>query len=110
MSGAKHTPGPWSVFKAAHTIQIDKGAKPKGKRPCIVEWGGFDCNDMPRATNLANAHLIAAAPMLLDACEDALKALRLLRVGMAKDVKAVEMIDAHISEIEYAMLAARGEA
>lgn len=41
--------------------------------------------------------------MLLEACDDALKAFRLLRIGMAHEPKAIEVIDAHISELEYAI-------
>lgn len=51
----------------------------------------------------ANARLIAAAPMLYEGALDAVKAFKLLRVGMANDPKAIEVIDAHVAELEYAI-------
>jgi hypothetical protein len=61
---------------------------------------GIDC---------ADARLIAAAPQLHDAAVDALEAFRLLRDGLSHDAKAVEMIDAHIDDLEIALMKARGQ-
>ena len=66
MSG-KHTPGPWSAFIGSNTIAVCIGSMPNGKRPCIVDWAGFDSCDLPREQQVANARLIASAPALLDA-------------------------------------------
>ncbi len=66
MSENPWTPGPWSVFNRADTIAVCIGNEAEGKRPCIVDWPGFDSTGLPRAENLANARLIAAAPELAD--------------------------------------------
>jgi hypothetical protein len=65
----KHTPGPWTAFIGGRgrTISIDIGPTPNGKRPCIINWSGFDDTDLPVMQRVANAHLIAAAPDLLGA-------------------------------------------
>lgn len=57
---SKHTPGPWrmEVVKVMHGMSIDVYA-PDGKR--IVK-------DLPNSDE-ANARLIAAAPELLNVCE-----------------------------------------
>ena len=68
---SEHTPGPWSAFISGNTIAIDLGANPRGERPCIIGWPGFDSNDQTKATNIANARLIAAAPDLLEALQEA---------------------------------------
>jgi hypothetical protein len=58
---AKHTPGPWKVYsiviggEPAHRVDGPHKGKPINWRP-----------------TLANAHLIAAAPDMLEALEDAL--------------------------------------
>ena len=66
----KHTPGPWKVFNLSDAypgIEAVNG----GRRYTIVVYGDADeyCGirgDSPE-TRLANAHLIAAAPDLLEA-------------------------------------------
>ena len=56
---ATHTPGPWNVG----TGWIYAGAKPKGAK--------FICEGLPiSAEGYANAHLIAAAPELLEALRE----------------------------------------
>jgi hypothetical protein len=72
---AKHTPGPWSAFISPNqkTIAIDIGATPKGLRPNIVDWMGFDGNGIPLNQNVANARLIASAPELLEALKALVK-------------------------------------
>lgn len=72
---SKHTPGPWSAYIGGGVISVCIGAIPNGKRPCIVEWPGFDSCDLPLAQQKANARLIAAAPDLLAGC---IKAVELL--------------------------------
>lgn len=61
---ADYTKGPWGVFNHNGTICIDNRGG-DGHRPCIVDWPGFDGNEMSRKENEANAQLIAAAPDLL---------------------------------------------
>lgn len=63
-----HTPGPWHVYHAPlrpppfnHMIievQDADGA-------AVVQWGGFDFSGRLKKTHLANAKLMAAAPMML---------------------------------------------
>ncbi len=66
MSKPKHTPGPWSVYDGlGQTLAVCIGDEANGKRPCIVDWPGFDSCDLPFAQKRANAHLIAAAPDML---------------------------------------------
>ena len=61
------TKGPWSVFNKDQTICIEPRSVATGRRPCVVDWPGFDSNDMPKSENIANAHLIAASPDLYEA-------------------------------------------
>lgn len=71
MARAKHTPGPWSVYDGlGKTLAVCIGEEPNGKRPCIVDWPGFDSCDLPFSQQRANAHLIAAAPDMLAALKD----------------------------------------
>jgi hypothetical protein len=57
----KRTQGEWSVFYGGgKTIAVDIGATPHGKRPNIVDWCGFDQNDLPKKESLTNARFIAA--------------------------------------------------
>lgn len=55
---SEHTPGPWEVARNGKTVNI-----PRGDKPCHGVYGAF-CG------TLANAHLIAAAPDLLEALEE----------------------------------------
>lgn len=72
---SEHTPSPWSVFNGnnGETLAICIGDDSNGKTPCIVNWMGFDSNQIPRKQNIANTHLIAAAPELLEALEGLLE-------------------------------------
>jgi len=92
MSAGKHTPGPWSVSELSASghfsedyIFIEPGI-------AVIERAveGQDAEDMP------NAHLIAAAPELLEA----LQAARLHIVGEALPTKAnaIAMIKAAIAK------------
>ena len=49
-----------------------------------------------------------AAQMLLEGAQDAVEAFKLLRLGMAGEPKAIEVIDAHIDELEFAIAKATG--
>ncbi len=98
---AGHTPGPWKVsFDGA---QVYSGTR--------TQWIIADCLPSDRADRsryAANANLIAAAPMLLEGADDAVKAFKVLRIGLAGEPKALEVIDAHIDELEYAIATATG--
>lgn len=93
------TPGPWAHeptnSASLSYVAVSTVGGANGNTVVIGQCAGPDRD--------ANARLIAAAPMLVEACDDAVKAFRLLRMGMAGDAKAVEVIDAHISELEYAI-------
>lgn len=76
MSEAKHTPGPWSVYDSfGKTLAVCIGKDANGKRPCIVDWPGFDSCDLPFRQQRANAHLIAAAPDLLAVVRELIAAI-----------------------------------
>ena len=66
----KATPGPWGAWIKSRTIQVDaRGGD--GKLPAIINWPGFDGNDMGQKANNANAAYIAAAnPATLTAILD----------------------------------------
>jgi hypothetical protein len=57
---SKHTPGPWSVQKRSFIISV------------AAKHGAFCSLGVPTDEREATAHLIAAAPDLLAACEEAL--------------------------------------
>ena len=85
-----YTKGPWGVFNHNGTICIDNRGG-DGRRPCIVDWPGFDGNEMSRKENEANARLIAAAPEMLEALNAAVSQVHLTNSTepMSPDVKRV---------------------
>lgn len=115
MSG--HTPGPWYIGNEgyAHGSEFEIRADAQDFDWYItgVPWGDdvYD-QSIPRFNEAeANARLISAAPELLDAAEDSLAAFRLLRVGLLKLApETIEVIDAHIDELEFVLAKARGDA
>lgn len=106
-TNAQHTPGPWEA----------------GQHPAIANgWivrpvlFGSRVRVLPECEggavlikSKADAHLIAAATELLEGAQDAVEAFALLRLAMRGDAKAIEMIDAHISELNFAIRKATGE-
>lgn len=63
MSETKHTPGPWMV---RHAYNVMAG------RRSVATCGGYYSNvpgEDSHGENVANAHLVAAAPDLLAACQ-----------------------------------------
>ena len=95
----KHTPGPWRIkdagnlFPRAYTIR-DASLYPV----CYAEKHCEIGND-----GLANAHLIAAAPDLLQACE---KALELIYQFGPRNVNEYE----NVKNIQQAIQKAKGGA
>lgn len=73
MSAPKHTPGPWqrSGMRSRSPEYKGHGVGPDGDVVVVVPY-----NDADHAECMANAHLIAAAPDLLDACIEALSQMR----------------------------------
>ena len=67
MSELKHTPGPWSVVaNGGHSYTI------RGSRNEAICDTSIWLHSDPHSESRANAHLIAAAPDLLEALEDLL--------------------------------------
>lgn len=63
----QHTKGPWTIFKGYIVQANEDGSVPLNtKWICQVEYFGPDSTE-------ANAHLIAASPELLIACQFALE-------------------------------------
>lgn len=75
MSAAKHTLGPWDCGKASDGTWYIHATDALGFRPA---WTPFGCIAAVRPTpaSEADAMLIAAAPALADALEEALRLLR----------------------------------
>ena len=95
----KHTPGPWS-------IENDNGDSPEAMGPCLcvttdTSHIAFVFDDAP-----ANAHLIAAAPDLLEACEAVLLRLDLEAQEQGED--AVFPCAAMRADLRAAITRARG--
>jgi hypothetical protein len=49
-----------------------------------------------------------AAPMLLEAAQDAVEGFKTLRIGLRDNKAAIECIDAHIDKLNYAIAGATG--
>jgi len=104
--GGGHTPGPW-VWRGTPGSSDLCSAHGDVLKDYGYEGFGFASYD--DAQDLANANLFAAAPILLEGAEDAVDAFKLLRIGMQDEPKAVELIDAILNELEYAIRRAKGE-
>ena len=79
MSAAKHTPGPWEHAATENGFDIwDSFSRPKSKERILVAQISDDEDEpaMRVGEALANAKLIAAAPMLADALETLLELSR----------------------------------
>lgn len=51
----------------------------------------------------------AGVAMLMEGAQDAVDAFKTLRIGMLDNKAAIEVIDAHIDELEYALSAIKGD-
>ena len=102
---APGTPGPWGVGPS-HVVRF--GWYDQQGRRC-TGWIAECVGEHPPGEIEANANLIAAAPLLYEGALDTVIALKLLRLGLADNAPALEMIDAHVDELEYALAKARGE-
>lgn len=106
MTPAKHTPGPWNVapgFESTSQYRnrwriSAQSPHVTGKMQTICELNG----PWDEKNYAANAHLIAASPELLEACESSLKVL-LMDSDMEKDFAP------EISQLRTAILKARGQ-
>jgi hypothetical protein len=87
----KHTPGPWRVNGEC----IEYGPFVAGDGWCVAKI----VRDPPETE--ANAHLIAAAPELLEACKYAQHRLQTaIRRGRKTDQPCLEMVEAAIRRAE----------
>lgn len=84
MSEARHTPGPWTVWKGhldvyAGEPSLNNEFSIQGRVGDLKEIAhcapGYHSGDIELSEAVANARLIAAAPDLLAACETAMKCL-----------------------------------
>ena len=82
MSTTKHMQGSWEVDENAPLLPIEghaiRDTKDGFTLAMLWEGGGTDGKSMQRA----NANLIAAAPEMLEALEDALEQLKRFEVGV----------------------------
>lgn len=67
---AQHTPGPWKAADLGDSIWIEG---PNFKDNVICDMVGREERGVLTSEDVANAHLIAAAPELLEALEELLK-------------------------------------
>ena len=72
----KHTPGPWKTYFVINSVRVFI-KDIKDRNLAITNCSGLD-------QNIANARLIASAPILLEACEEALICIRSEDYGLAK--------------------------
>lgn len=104
---SEHTPGPWTVQAGDSVVHILDAS---GQRLAVTDTKRY--YQRHDDEDVANAILIATAPMLLEGAQDTVVGLRLLRIGLANSVvdepKMIEVIDAHIDELTYAIAAAMG--
>lgn len=70
MNTTQHTPGPWKAYQGRYSRQLS-GPKDESIGE-IYNWDGEGTSSAIALEAVANAHLIAAAPELLRACELAL--------------------------------------
>lgn len=72
MTQFKGTPGPWEVEDNGYFYDINAGRATVGNVCSSMSW--FDNDEHRGPVAMANARLIAAAPELLEALQDALHA------------------------------------
>lgn len=99
MSNAKHTPGPWSVTRGHYPgFLYIRGAS--FGIPVVTHANDLDSKDTLART--ADAHLIAAAPDLLEALEP------FVRFNSSEPTVTVELSSADIARARAAIAKATG--
>lgn len=107
---AAHTPGPWVIvpYGDGETLVIHYGQSQQ--RVCFLATPSSVTDDFPRIK--ANARLIAAAPALFEALEEA----RLALIAIADSAveagfdQLADIIDTQLCKANEALAAARGGA
>lgn len=119
----KHTPGPW---RSAETIVWALDETGTVNRFCAAVCGGYVLHSERAGGSIrtsaeelaANTRLIAAAPQLLEALEEAEKDLAACSISIHRDLVhrgntmwegVPEILDARIKHIRAAIAAAKGE-
>lgn len=96
----KHTPGPWFVVNVGdedEPMYTVKAARIAGKEP-RHEVALCATGDSPQEMETANAHLIAAAPEMLEALKRARAWIELEMSGTVADCSLITEIDFAISK------------
>jgi hypothetical protein len=105
MSRIKHAPGPWWVSgphttsEPYHISAVDPKYPTTDHKRCVASVFDSDPRD---PENAANAHLIAAAPDLLAACEEGLRLAEIaVRQGLSGSKNFVERcVSNHVSLVQ----------
>lgn len=102
---AAHTPGPWRIWQ-----QVDPAIEQPSAHVALVNTT-FVVGSGPLGAPEADARLIAAAPTLLEALEDAAAILGnvLLHHGVNMSASDLAARMAKLDEFEAAIASARGE-
>lgn len=108
----KHTPGPWRVVKSQDNFHNypdwSTFAVRDARNCCLLVLGEVD--HLPAPENKANARLIAAAPDLLAALENALETLTWAKQEKGAAYQyAAEDLTAATSQLSQALAKAKGQ-
>lgn len=90
---SKHAPGPWHVIEYANGRAFGVGVQVQTKGNMLVTHNICRLSDMATPQAEANAHLIAAAPQMLEALEAAISALEdasCLGFNLTEQIKKVD--------------------
>ena len=93
MSKTNFTPGPWRIGKVGSVVS-DHPVPEVGGTDHVDYYGGH-C--ICESVSAANAHLIAAAPELYEACDDCLHALRTLTIQGELPDRLIDDLQKHLS-------------
>jgi hypothetical protein len=117
VSAPQFTPGPWRIDGLSPRDGWGAQEGEDSIELAVLPHDAFDALEIYAKRRkhddydefAANARLIAAAPELYEGALDTVLALKLLRIGLAHEPKALEVIDAHVDELEFALAKARGD-
>ncbi len=105
--GEKHTPGPWYQFGCGVTDENPKHVKP-GTPLNLIAATGDDCDPGDESQQIANARLIAAAPELLAALNDALPLLEGFEDADMHEDDEVPIVAPVLAKVRAAIAKAEG--